>query len=58
MNLDFLIKYAEAKKEKKYIKVIYYNIVLFTITLKSFYNDLFKHINKQIEDYITSSRHS
>ena len=55
MNLEFLIKYAEAKKENKKIKILYYDNIIYLKHLKTINNDLFRSINKKIEKYFIGS---
>jgi hypothetical protein len=49
MNLEFLIKYAEAKQKNKKINIIYYKYILYVNEIKTIYNDLYRNIDKQIK---------
>lgn len=49
MNLEFLIKYAEAKQKNKKGTIIYYNYILYINEIKTIYNDLYRNVDKQIK---------
>lgn len=55
MNLEFLIKYAEAKKENKKIKILYYNNIIYIKQIKSSYNELYRCINGKIRKHFERS---